>query len=72
MEPFRARLLAGQTRGDAPGEHAAPIQSIIVFTPSVRTSGFIIQTFELLEHSEGGRDAQDDGAEHPQAQDPRV
>ena len=31
MEPFRARLLACQTRGDAHGQNATPVQYIIVF-----------------------------------------
>ena len=57
MGPFRARLLASQTRGDAHGENATPVQSIIIFIPSVHASGFIIQTFEPFAHSEGGSDA---------------
>ena len=72
MLPFRARLLAGQTRGDAHGENATPVQCIIIFIPSVHASGFITQTFEPFAHSEGRSDAQDDGAADTQAQNPRV
>ena len=72
MGPFRARLLSGQTRGDAHGENATPVQSITIFIPSVHAPGIIIQTFELFAHSQGGSDAQDDGTGDTQAQTPRV
>ena len=49
MGPFRARLLAGQTRGDAHGGNAT------IFISCVHASGFNIQTFEHFAHSEGGR-----------------
>ena len=62
MGPFRARLLAGQTRSDAHGENATPVQCIIVFIPRVHASGFITQTFESFAHSEGGSEAQGGGS----------
>ena len=71
MGPFHSRLLAGQTRSDAHGENATPVQGIIIIS-CVHASAFIIQTFEPFAHSEGGSVSQDDGAADTQTQNPRL